>query len=202
MAQPGVTALDLDVLRRGAVLFKASLPRDDTVRTRVDCRARHRWRTLHRFAPGPIVGGAAAQGFVEPPGVACLRLVGKRAAERNHLAHQCRYRPGQFARKDAAEAPSDQADLTLVASGQFREPCIDAGLDAGAWAMIAALFPTVRCITLLRQIGAERARRSIARGKTGQHEDWMTITARRQSQQWVGREERLQLPDSTQLEPQ
>jgi len=97
---------------------------------------------------------------------------------------------------------SDSAKVALERRRRLATLMSEAGLDAGAWALVAALFPTVRCITLLRQIGAERARRRIARGKTGQHEDWMTITARRQSQQWVGREERLQLPDSTQLEPQ
>ncbi len=202
MAQPGVTALDLDVLRRRALLFKASLPRDDTVGTRVDCRARHRRRELHRFPPGPIAGGAPAQGFVEPPGVARLRLVGERAAERNHLAHLRRSPPRQLPRKHAAEAPANEADLALIAFGKFSEPRLHTLLHAGSWAMVRALLPTVRCITLLRQIGAEWARRSIARGKTGQHDHWMTITTRCQSQQRVGCEERLQFQNAAQFEPQ
>src|SRR5258706_13769747 len=98
MAQPGVTALDLDVLRRRALLFKASLPRDDTVGTRVDCRARHRRRELHRVPPGPIAGGPPAQGFAEPPGVARLRLGGERAAYGNQPAPLRRSPAPQFPR--------------------------------------------------------------------------------------------------------
>src|SRR6476646_10167035 len=143
MAQPGVTALDLDVLGRRALLFKASLPRDDTVGTRVDCRARHRRRELHRFPPGPVAGGAPAQGFVEPPGVARLRLVGEWAAECDHLAHLRRSPPRQLPRKHAAEAPANEANLALIAFGKFSEPCIDAGLDARAWDMVRGLLHTV-----------------------------------------------------------
>src|SRR6478736_6173275 len=202
MAQPGVTTLDLDVLRRRALLFKASLPRDDTVGAGVDCRARHSRRDLHCFSPRPIAGGAPAQGFVEPPGVARLRLVGERAAERDYLSHQRRRPPRQLARKDTAEAPSNQANLTLITPSELGEPCIHAGFDTGAWTMVRALLPAVRRVTLRPQIGSQRPCRNVARGKTRQHEHRMTVAARRTPQERISREERLQLPNAAHFECQ
>src|SRR5437870_11142916 len=42
----------------------------------------------HHVPVGPVVDLALAQDLVETPGIACLRLVGERAAKRDHLADQ------------------------------------------------------------------------------------------------------------------
>src|ERR1700746_95931 len=94
-----MAALDLDVFRGGALLFAAALPRDDAIATGIDCRARHRRRKLHGFAVGPVIDLASAQGFVKPPGIARLWLVGERAAERDHLTYQFRRSACRLARK-------------------------------------------------------------------------------------------------------
>src|SRR6476659_1956744 len=197
-----MAALDLDVLRHRALLYETALPRDDAIGAGIKRCARHRRRALHGFAPGPFTNRTPAQGFVEPPGVARLRLVGERAAERDYLSHQRRRPPRQLARKDTAEAPSNQANLTLITPSELGEPCIHAGFDTGAWTMVRALLPAVRRVTLRPQIGSQRPCRNVARGKTRQHEHRMTVAARRTPQERISREERLQLPNAAHFECQ
>src|SRR4029077_14397580 len=53
--EPRMAALDLDVLRRCALLFATPLPRNNAIAPTIDCRARYRRRKLHGFAVGPVI---------------------------------------------------------------------------------------------------------------------------------------------------
>src|SRR5258708_10535234 len=68
--KPRMAALDLDVLRRCAVLFAAALPRDNAIATGIDCRARHRRRKLRGGAVGPVIDLSSPPDFIEAPGLA------------------------------------------------------------------------------------------------------------------------------------
>src|ERR1700745_910235 len=117
-----MAALDLDVFRRSALLLATALPCNDAVAPGIDCRARYRRWKLHSFAAGPVIDSAFAEDFVEPPGITRLWLIGEWAAERDHLTYQVWRSPHRLARKDAAEAPSDQADLTAISLSKLGEP--------------------------------------------------------------------------------
>src|SRR5258708_20859295 len=100
-------ALAAGVLRKRDSRWETGWASDVAMGAGINRCARHRRRALHGFAPGPVTNLTPAQGFVEPRGVARLRLVGERAAERDYLSHQRRRPPRQLARKDTAEAPSN-----------------------------------------------------------------------------------------------
>src|SRR5258708_10419570 len=60
VSEPRMAALDLDILRRRALLFATALPRDNAIAPAIDCRARHRRGKLHGFATRPVIDSASA----------------------------------------------------------------------------------------------------------------------------------------------
>src|SRR5881275_3218818 len=94
MPHAAMAALDLDALGLRARLLHAALPGADAVGAAEDRRGRHRRRN------GEIAAG--------------MRIAGKGAAERDHLAHAVGHHFGELARIETAEAPADQADLAAM----------------------------------------------------------------------------------------
>src|SRR3954463_5166779 len=116
MAHAAMAALDLDALGLRARLLHAALPGADAVGAAEDRRGRHRRRDGEIAAELRIdlVGFPPARPFIDAPGIGRMRIAGKGAAERDHLAHAVGHHFGELARIETAEAPADQADLAAM----------------------------------------------------------------------------------------
>jgi hypothetical protein len=121
-------------------LFQATIP---SVQLQIAVLARR--QQLGDFTMRPVIDPVFARDFRETPSSAGLQFVSKRAAERDHLAHQVRRPPRHFANDDAAERPPDQGDFALIAPPKIGKSRIHAGLDTWTRSIVRPAFPSVRC---------------------------------------------------------
>ena len=190
-----MAAFDLDVFGERRGRFHAALPRADAIGAAEDRRGRHRRRLGQRAAEARVFlrRALAADEFIDAPGVGGLRTSRERTAKRDHRAHAIRHHLGELSCIEAAETPTDQADLAAVLVVQFMDEIDHAMLDAFTQTEIAALPPAAHRITLAAEKAAQRTRRGIARHQPGQHQHRMAVAARRETQQRQRAEKRTEL---------
>src|SRR6478609_7332186 len=161
MAHAAMAALDLDALGLRARLLHAALPGADTVGAAEDRCGRHRRRDgeIATELRIDLVGLPPARPFIDAPGIGRMRVAGKGAAQRDHLAYAVGHHLRELARIETAEAPADQADLAAMLVAELLNQIHHRVLHALAQAVIATLAPAAHRIALARQKGAQRARR-------------------------------------------
>ncbi|MCY1547909.1 hypothetical protein D9M68_839900 [compost metagenome] len=140
-----------------------------------------------------MVFTAPADQLVQPPGIAGARLAGERAAERDDVAHLRRRTARHLARKDAAQAPTDQTHLAPVARMQFGQPLLHLVLDPWTRTEVVAQLPAVRAIAPAFEERAQLACRRVTGRQARQHQHRVAITSRCEAHQRSHREKSREL---------
>ncbi|UUZ54476.1 hypothetical protein LP419_40090 [Massilia sp. H-1] len=103
-------------------------------------------------------------------------------------------------RVHAAQAPADQADRAPVLLAQLAD-FFNAGFQhAGPGPEIEALLPGMRVVAEVAQEAADDHRRDVARGQAGEHQDRVTVAARRALHEGIGGQGDAQFPGRAHLE--
>ncbi len=145
-AQAQVAGDDLDVFRLRAGFLHAAAPRDHAVGAAEDRAGGHWRRRLHVLHALGVLRTLAAHAFVDAPCIGGPGSARKRRTQRDDVTHQLRMGRRQQARVDAAQAPSEQADLATFARMERRQPFDHAVLDARARPKVAAQSPSMRVV--------------------------------------------------------
>jgi hypothetical protein len=116
---------------------------------------------------------------LERPGGTTLTQVAhrKRAAQRDHLAHQIRMPAGQAAGVDPAQAPPDHRHRAANAPGQSLQRARQSRHDLRRRAYVTAEVPALHLIAQAPHESAKHRSRHVAGQKPWQHQNRMPVAA-------------------------
>ena len=129
----------------------------------------------------------AACPLVQTPSIRLPRMSGERRAQRYDETHYFRRLFGQFARIEASEAPTDDADRAALLGPELPQRVVRSFQNPLSQPKVDALSPASWRKPAGLQEAPQKEGACVASGQTGKHKDRMPVAARGSGPGWAQR---------------